>query len=68
MGLFYLYATAESEIHICLNKHEIGLTVATEIVVLETKFLNPSNALKKSSSFRFIKLYIVHEYNQNLYF
>ena len=46
MGLFYLYATAESEIHICLNKHETGLIVATEIAVLETKLLNPSNALK----------------------
>ena len=46
MGLFYLYANAENEFHICLNKHETGLIVATEIVVLETILLNPSNALK----------------------
>ena len=46
MGLFYLYAIAESEIHICLDKHETGLIVATEIVVIETILLNPSNALK----------------------
>ena len=27
MSLFYLYATAKSEIRICSNKHETGLVV-----------------------------------------
>ena len=30
--LFYLYATAKSEIQICLNKHETGLVLPFDVV------------------------------------
>ena len=30
--MFYLYATAKSEIHICSNKHETGLVVCLDLI------------------------------------
>ena len=36
MCLFYLYANAKIEIHICSNKHETGL-VSLQLVLLRAK-------------------------------